>query len=104
MIGAASLLQGQAANATGTLSDALPLDVLKRRVAHRRHTFAVQAVSYALGAAALLIYAHAGTIGVLIPAAFFLSGVTLIGVFTILSEAHVNDRFEDHYLTVFQVT
>jgi diguanylate cyclase len=103
MIGAASLLQGQASSGTLTLEGGLPLDVLKRRVGYRRHTFAVQVVSYALGAAALLIYAHAGTIVVLIPAAFFLSGVTLIGVFAILSEIHVNDRFEDHYLTVFQV-
>jgi diguanylate cyclase (GGDEF)-like protein len=32
-----------------------------------------------------------------------LSGIALIGVFAILSETHVNDRFDDHYLTVFQV-
>jgi diguanylate cyclase (GGDEF)-like protein len=103
MISAASLLQGQGSGGTVALAGGLPLDVLKRRVGYRRHTFAVQVVSYGLGAAALLIYAHAGTIAVLIPAAFFLSGVTLIGVFAILSETHVNDLFEDHYLTVFQV-
>src|SRR5450432_1029054 len=103
MISAASLLQGQGSGSTVALAGGLPLDVLKRRVGYRRHTFAVQVVSYGLGAAALLIYAHAGTIAVLIPAAFFLSGVTLIGVFAILSETHVNDLFEDHYLTVFQV-
>jgi diguanylate cyclase len=63
----------------------------------------VQVASYALGATVLLIYAHAGTIAILIPSAFFLCGVSLIGVFAILSETHVNDRFEDHYLTLFQV-
>jgi diguanylate cyclase (GGDEF)-like protein len=103
MISAASLLQGQASSGTVTLAGGLPLDVLKRRVGHRRHTFAVQAVSYGLGAAALLVYVHAGTIALVIPSAFFLSGVTLIGVFAVLSETHVCDRFEDHYLTVFQV-
>jgi diguanylate cyclase (GGDEF)-like protein len=103
MISAASLLQGQASGGTVALAGGLPLDVLKRRVAYRRHTYAVQTVSYALGAAALLIYAHAGTFPVLIPSAFFLSGVTLIGVFAVLSETHISDRFEDHYLTVFQV-
>jgi diguanylate cyclase (GGDEF)-like protein len=103
MISAASLLQGQGSGGAVAFADGLPFDVLKRHVAHRRHTFAVQVVSYALGAAALLIYAHAGTISILIPSAFFLSGVSLIGFFAILSETHVNDRFEDHYLTVFQV-
>jgi diguanylate cyclase (GGDEF)-like protein len=103
MISAASLLQGQASGGTVALAGELPLDVLTRRVAYRRHTYAVQTVSYGLGAAALLIYAHAGTIPVLIPSAFFLSGMTLIGVFAALSETHISDRFEDHYLTVFQV-
>ena len=38
-----------------------------------------------------------------IPSAFFLCGVSLIGVFAVLSETRFNDRFEDHHLTVFQV-
>jgi diguanylate cyclase len=103
MIGAASLLQGQASSGAVTLAGGLPLDVLKRRVGHRRHTLAVQVASYGLGAAALLVYVHAGAITLAIPSAFFLSGVTLIGVFAVLSEIHFSDRFEDHYLTVFQV-
>jgi diguanylate cyclase len=76
---------------------------LLRRVRQRRHTLAIQAMSYALGAAVLLIYAHAGTISLFVPAAFFLSGVTLIGIFAVLSETQINDRFEDHFLTVYQV-
>jgi diguanylate cyclase len=103
MISAASLLQDRDSGGTVGFAGDLPLDVLKRRVAHRRHTLAVQVASYAIGAAVLMVYASAGTVTILIPSTFFLSGVSLIGVFAILSETHVNDRFEDHYLTVFQV-
>jgi diguanylate cyclase (GGDEF)-like protein len=76
---------------------------LLHQVRQRRRTLAVQVVSYALGAAALLVYAYAGTISLFIPAAFFLCGTTLIGIFAVLSETHVNDRFDDHFLTVYQV-
>jgi len=78
-------------------------EALSRRLGQRRQSLAAEVGSYALGAAVLLIYAHAGTISMAIPSAFFLCGVTLIGIFAILSEAHFNDRFEDHHLTVFQV-
>ncbi len=103
MISAASSLQGQGPGGPVALADRLPLHVLKRRLAHRRHTLAMQVASYALGATVLLIYVHAGTIPTLLPTAFLLCGITLIGIFALLSETHVNDRFEDHYLTVFQV-
>jgi diguanylate cyclase len=76
---------------------------LLRRARQRRRTLAIQVVSYALGAAALLIYAFAGTISLFVPTTFFLCGTTVIGVFAVLSETHVNDRFDDHFLTVFQV-
>ncbi len=56
-----------------------------------------------LGAGVLLVYAHAGTISMAIPSMFFLCGVTLIGLFAVLSETHFTDRFEDHHLTVCQV-
>ena len=76
---------------------------LSRRLGLRRQSSAAQVGSYALGAAVLLLYAHAGTISMAIPSAFFLCGVTLIGFFAVLSETHFNDRFEDHHLTLFQV-
>jgi diguanylate cyclase len=101
MISAASSLQGQSSGGIVALADGPPLQL--RRLAHRRQTLALQVASYALGATVLLIYAHAGTIPTLIPSTFFLCGVTLIGVFAILSETHVNDRFEDHFLAIFQV-
>src|SRR6266478_3819973 len=102
-ISAASSLQGQGSGGPVALADRLPLHALKRRLEHRRHTLAMQVASYALGATVLLIYVHAGTIPTLLPTAFLLCGITLIGIFAPLSEAHVNDRFEDHYLTIFQV-
>ena len=51
----------------------------------------------------LLVYCYAGTVPIIIPSAYFLSGIGLVSIFVVLSEAHFNDRFEDHYLTIFQV-
>jgi diguanylate cyclase (GGDEF)-like protein len=103
MIGAASLLQGQGSDGALTPADRLPSDLLKRRVGQRRQMLAIQAVSYSLGALVLLIYSYSGTVPVIIPSTYFLCGLTVTGFFAVLSEAHVNDRFEDHYLTIFQI-
>jgi diguanylate cyclase (GGDEF)-like protein len=78
-------------------------EAILRRTGHRRHSLAAQVGSYALGAAVLLVYVHAGTISMAIPSTFFLCGVALIGLFAALSETHFSDQFEDHHLTVFQV-
>jgi diguanylate cyclase (GGDEF)-like protein len=102
MSSVASLLQGQGSN--GALAARVPLHVLKRRAGQRRQMLAVQAVSYSLVTLVLLIYSYAGTISIVIPSAYFLSGIGLIGLFVVLSEIHINDRFEDHYLTIFQVS
>jgi diguanylate cyclase (GGDEF)-like protein len=103
MSSAASSLQGQDSGGALTLADGLPLDVLKRRAGQRRQMLAVQAVSCSLITLVLLIYCYAGTITIVIPAAYFVCGIALIGFFVVLSEVHVNDRFEDHYLTIFQI-
>jgi diguanylate cyclase (GGDEF)-like protein len=102
MIGAASSLQAQA---SGTVADAqlLRAGTLTRRVGQRRQMLGVQAVSCSLVSLVLLVYCYAGTISIVVPSAYFLSGIGLIGFFVLLSETHVNDRFEDHYLTLFQV-
>jgi len=102
MIGAASSLQ---ARGLGAVVDAQlpPADTLARRVGQRRQMLGVQAVSCSLISSVLLVYCYAGTISIAVPAAYFLSGIGLIGVFLLLSETHINDRFEDHYLTLFQV-
>jgi diguanylate cyclase (GGDEF)-like protein len=78
-------------------------EALSRRLGQRRRSLTAQVGSYALGAAVLMVYAHAGTVSMAVPSMFFLCGVTLIGFFSVLSETHFNDRFEDHHLTVFQV-
>jgi diguanylate cyclase len=102
MIGAASSLQVQG---LGTVADAqLPAaETLTRRVGQRRQMLGVQAVSCSLISSVLLVYCFAGTIPITVPSAYFLSGIGLIGFFLLLSETHINDRFEDHYLTLFQV-
>jgi diguanylate cyclase len=104
MSSAASLLQGQGSDGALAPADAIPLDVLKRRVGHRRQMLAVQAVSCSLITLVLLVYLYAGTIPTVIPSAYFLSSMALIGFFVVLSESRTNDRFEDHYLTIFQVS
>ena len=78
MISAASSLQGQGSGGPVALADSLPLHVSKRRLAHRRHTLAMQVASYVLGATVLLIYVHAGTIPTLLPTTFLLCGIALI--------------------------
>lgn len=103
MTNAASLLQGQASQDAVARAPGKPLEVLKRRVAQRRQMLLVQGISYALITTVLLIYSYAGTVPFVIPSAYFLSGVGLVSVFVILSESHFNDRFEDHYLTIYQV-
>jgi diguanylate cyclase len=77
--------------------------VLLRRARQRRQMHAVQVVSYSLGASVLWLYSYAGTISIIVPSAYFLCGLTMIGFFAVLSETNFSDRFEDHYLTVFQV-
>ena len=64
----------------------------------------VQAVSCSLVVLVLLVYSYAGTIPIIIPAAYFLTGIGLIAFFAVLSEIHFNERFEDHYLTVYQIS
>jgi diguanylate cyclase len=73
------------------------------RVGQRRQMLAVQAVSYLLGALVLLVYCYAGTIPILVPSAYLFCGLTMIGFFLVLSETNVNDRCEDHYLTLSQI-
>ena len=88
MSSAASLLQGQGSN--GALTVGLPLNILKRRAGQRRQMLAVQAASYSLVTLVLLVYSYAGTISIVIPSAYFLSGIGLIGFFVVLSENHLD--------------
>jgi len=101
MSSAASLVQGQVSD--GATGRAIAATLLRRRVGQRRQMLAVQAVSCSLITLVLLVYCYAGTISPFVPSAYFLLSVSLMGIFLVLSETHINDRFEDHYLTIFQV-
>jgi diguanylate cyclase (GGDEF)-like protein len=103
MSSAASLLQDRGSSGALARAEGLPSDLLKRRAGQRRQMLVVQAVSCSFITLVLLVYCHAGTISIIIPSAYFLSGIGLMGIFAVLSESHFNDRFEDHYLTIFQV-
>jgi diguanylate cyclase len=96
-------LEGQRSDGKLAPGKALTADVLKRRVARRRQMLTIQAASYAFNSLVLLIYAYAGTLSIAVPSSYFLSGIMLTGFFAALSETNVNDRFEDHYLTIFQI-
>jgi diguanylate cyclase len=103
MRSAVSLLQNRDSNGALAHAVSLPADLLMRRVGQRRQMLVVQAVSCSLVTMILLVYCYAGTISIVIPSAYFLSGIGLIGFFVVLSEVHFNDRFEDHYLTIYQI-
>jgi diguanylate cyclase (GGDEF)-like protein len=103
MSGVASTLQGQGTDGRHALVGGLTPELLRRRVGQRRQILAVQVASYSLGALVLLVYAYSGTVPIIIPSSYFLCGLTLTGFFIVLSETHFNDRFEDHYLTIFQI-
>ena len=86
------------------ISSPITLDGMSRRARQRRQMHLIQAFSYSLGALDLLLYAYAGTVPIGVPSAFWVGGLMLIGLFAVLSETGFNDRFDDHYLTVFQVS
>jgi diguanylate cyclase (GGDEF)-like protein len=102
MSSAVSSLEGQGSDSA--FVDGLAPAVLKRRAGQRRQMLGVQAASCSLITLVLLVYWYAGTVSIAIPTAYFLCGLAMIGFFVVLSETHVNDRFEDHYLTIFQVS
>jgi diguanylate cyclase len=103
MSSAASLLQDQSSEGALARAGGLPLNVLRRRTGQRRQMLMVQAASCCLMTLVLLVYCYAGTIPIITLSAYFLSGMAMIGFFVVLSEAHFNDRFHDHYLTLSQV-
>jgi diguanylate cyclase (GGDEF)-like protein len=74
----------------------------QRRLMQRRKMLVLQAASYAAGDIIVWVYAYAGTISIVIPSMFFLCGVGLTGLFFVLSEMHIGDRFNDHFLTSYQ--
>lgn len=86
------------------MPEAAAPEVLARRIRQRRQMYIGQVASYSLGASVLLLYAFDGAVSMTVPSLFWLGGLLIIGTFTVLSEAGFGDRFEDHYLTVFQIS
>lgn len=86
------------------MPEAAAPEVLARRIRQRRQMYIGQVASYSLGASVLLLYAFDGAVFMAVPSLFWLGGLLIIGTFTVLSEAGFGDRFEDHYLTVFQIS
>lgn len=85
-------------------SPRLDEDVIARRMIHRRETVQLQLCSYICTALIICLYAYTGVIPVLLPLIYALTGAVISGVFLGLSQIGFNDRFEDHYLTLWQMT
>jgi diguanylate cyclase (GGDEF)-like protein len=82
-------------------TDAPASDMLPRRAVQRRQLLTIMALSYCIDALVLSIYAFAGTTSLTTPPIFLVCALLSVTCFAILSDAHFNDRFKDHYL-VFQ--
>ena len=86
------------------MPEAAAPQVRARRAWQRRQMYIGQVASYSLGASVLLIYAYDGVVSLDVASLFWFGGLLIIGTFTVLSEAGFGDRFQDHYLTVFQIS
>ena len=77
-------------------------DARSRRARQRRQIQGMIAVSYLLDAGVLAIYASAGIVSQIIPAAYAAAGLLSVANYLVLSETGINDRFRDHYLVAPQ--
>ncbi|MET4291301.1 diguanylate cyclase (GGDEF)-like protein [Bradyrhizobium sp. LB8.2] len=84
--------------------DAAAPQVRARRARQRRQMYIGQVASYSLGAFVLLLYGYDGAVPMTVPSLFWVGGLSIIGIFVVMSEAGVGDRQTDHYLTVFQIS
>lgn len=76
--------------------------VLARRRGNRRNILMAQGLSYIFDASLLGLFVLAGSTSLATPVAYLFCGLTMTMVFLALSETGINDRFQDHYLTVPQ--
>jgi diguanylate cyclase len=88
--------------ATASSLDAFEKKAVRKRARLRRQMYLAQAISYGLDSLILFFYHLAGTTPASTPLVYLLAGATWSALTLVLSESHVNDRFEDHYLTVPQ--
>ena len=77
--------------------------MLARRMMHRRQNLLVQFGSYLITALIISIHAFDGSIAWFMPLAYALCGGVVTCSFLVLSQIRFNDRFEDHYLTLWQM-
>src|ERR1700749_4992617 len=77
--------------------------VLARRARQRPQIQLMIAASYLLDGLILLVYAHAGTVPVIIGPAFAVCGLLSVAFYLVLSETGVTERFRDHYFVVPQL-
>jgi diguanylate cyclase (GGDEF)-like protein len=75
---------------------------LAKRGRLRRQMYLAQLCSYLIDTALLFLYYLAGTTAFSTAAGYLAAGALWTGIVLALSEAHFNDRFRDHYLTVPQ--
>jgi diguanylate cyclase len=80
-----------------------PAKLLLRRVKQRRQVQVMIAASYVVDGLILLLYAHAGTIPMVIAPAFAATGLLSVTVYLVLSETGLTERHKDHYLVVPQL-
>ncbi|RTL73694.1 MAG: GGDEF domain-containing protein [Bradyrhizobiaceae bacterium] len=84
-------------------ADAPASDVLPRRAVQRRQIQTIMALSYLTDTAVLALYALAGTTSLTTPPVFLVCALLSVTCFVLLSDAHFNDRFKDHYLVLQQM-
>jgi len=73
-------------------------DTLARRADQRRQVLSMMALSYAIDALVLAVYAVAGATPMATALAFLASAMLGITCFILLSDMVFRDRFQDHYL------
>jgi len=83
----------------GFRAGALTPDMQARRAGQRRQMLLLAAASYGIDAVLLTLYHLAGVTPLATAIGYLASALIVSAIFLALSEAHVNDRFKDHYLT-----
>lgn len=80
----------------------LSADALARRARQRRQIQGMIGVSYVVDSGILLTYAYAGAAPVWLGPVYALSGLALMTLAILMSEAGINERFKDHYMVAPQ--
>jgi diguanylate cyclase len=78
-------------------------EMLARRAVQRRQLLTMTGLSYAIDAFSLALYGFAGTTGFITAPLYLACTLLTVACFAVLSDAHFNDRFKDHYLVVQQM-